>query len=83
MGWFKCGKKSGTNTEKFRPNTEFRKYGRKNAISTSVHIPSTSDPDSDPVPDFSENTETDGSNVENGTGRNGENSIRFQPYTPP
>jgi hypothetical protein len=57
--------KSGKNTEKFRSNTEFRKYGRKNSVSTSVRIPTTSALNSEPIPDFSENTKTDGSDREN------------------
>jgi hypothetical protein len=72
--------KSRKNTEKFRPNTEFRKYGRKNSVSTSVRIPTTSAPNSEPIPDFSENAKTDGSNVEKRMVRTEKNSVRFQRY---
>jgi hypothetical protein len=44
--------KSGTNTEKFRPNTEFRKYGRKNTHPVFISILETSVPHFVPFQDF-------------------------------
>jgi hypothetical protein len=72
--------KSGKNTEKIRLNTEFRKYGWKNSVSTSVRISTTSAPNSEPIPDFSENAKMDEWNVEKRTVRTGKNSVCFQRY---
>ena len=62
--------KNGINTGQFHVKTGFLGNGRRNLISTSV------------------NTETEShkygngrTKIENGTGRNGNISIRFQPYT--
>jgi hypothetical protein len=49
---FRFGKHSGLNTKQFRWNSGFRKYGRKNVVSTSVRIPTTSIPDFARIPDF-------------------------------
>jgi len=52
------------NPVKFQLNTEFQKYGRKDTFPVLVLIPDTSVPRSVPFPDFPENMETGGSNVE-------------------
>lgn len=56
--------KYDTNTEIFRQNMEFRKYDMKNSVSTSVCVPTTSTPNSEPSPIIFKNAKNKRVNIE-------------------